>query len=257
MTQYRWYENFSNYTYQTLNKLNSNIYGEGLLQGGLPYVVSTNVIGITPYTAIFEDGTIIEDTDPPTITWTPQISPIQATLQATHLSTDLSGGNPAEISLINGIINTGVIFGWFCNPGSMVNLTATQLWQKRYNKQNSFSLHDWYIQSSSSISVNPTNILIALGGNITITKALKGDVVVALFDTIPTIITTATHLDGSSITPTINLGSTLYHNKYPYIIRFPSDFEGYLTLNITSPISATTLWGLEVGYNIDENFVTI
>lgn len=259
MAQYRWFENYGNYTYETLSRLNSKVHGVGVISGGIPYIVSTNVLGITPYVAVFEDGTIVEDTNPPTFPFTPQVSPMNYTFIATHLSTEISGGNPAELIMTNGIITDGVVFGWFSNEGSFTNADSTQLWQNSYlnSYPNQFSLHDWYRTNESGLTINETDIGISVGGTVDLTKAFKGNVLAFLFDSsFGTIAPTINTLDGSSISFTAMWGLNTYKGKIPYIIRLPDDFQGYVTIEISALTVANTFYGVEYGTNIQSEWVT-
>jgi len=260
MTQYRWFESYSNYTYENLTKLNSMIHGSGVMSGGKPFLVSTNLLSITPYVAIFEDGTIIEDDDPPTFPWIPQTAPSNWSFVAIHLATDISGGNPAELRLLVGIQTDGIVFGWFSNAGGTTDASEEQLYQASplITSPNSFSLHDWYISASTNVTVNPENIALGALSSLTITKANKCKYATFLFDSSITITPTVKALDGSTLMLGTdyfaNWGITSYHGKIPYVIRMVDDFIGTITLSISS--TTNTFYGAELGYNLEPNWIT-
>ncbi len=261
MTQYRWFESYSNYTYESLTKLNSMVHGVGVMSGGKPFLVSTNVLSITPYVAIFEDGTIVEDDDPPTFNWVPQTAPSNWTFSAIHLATDISGGNPAELRFVSGIQTDGVVFGWFSNAGGTTDASEDQLYEatKLNSTPNKFSLHDWYISTSTNVTVNPENITLGALSSLTITKANKCKFTTFMFDSSVTIAPVVTTLDGNILVLGTdyfaNWGTTAYHGKIPYVIRMVDDFIGTITLTITTP-SANMFYGAEVGYNMESDWVT-
>lgn len=260
MTQYRWFESYSNYTYESLTKLNSKIHGTGIISGGKPYLVSTNVLSITPYVAIFEDGTIIEDNDPPTFNWIPQTAPSNWTFAAIHLATDISGGNPAELKFLSGIQTDDVVFGWFSNAGGTTDASENQLYQASplIKSPNIFSLHDWYISASSNITINAENISMLASSSFTITKANKCKFATFLFDSSVSITPVIKTLDGTTLVLGTdyfaNWGLTKYHGNIPYVIRIIENFIGTITLNISST-APNTFYGAEVGYNLEPDWI--
>ena len=150
---------------RTLKNMIKSFAKSAVLEGCDFAVDAPNRLRITPGTIVTDRGVMIIESEPKFLIINNSTAPADYTIYYTHDDKDITGGEPAELTMDSGLLDdaavAGTVLGYVRYPGLAVSLSTSQFSQKQKLQmgvsQSTNSNSDWVIPLKG-VGYTTTNI---------------------------------------------------------------------------------------------------